>query len=34
MLEDKHHELTRTEKVGAFAHFADSGTVQRLRQPS
>ena len=34
MLEDKHHELTRTEKIGAFAHFADFGTVQRLRQPS
>ena len=31
---DKHHELTRTEKVGAFAHFADLGTVQRLRSSS
>ena len=26
---DKHHELPRTQKAGAFAHFANFRTVQR-----
>ena len=28
---DKHHELTRTDEIGAGAHFADFGTIQRFR---